>query len=164
VAEVAPGWIEYLGPAALPGTLELMSEMKRIFRALSIIAFSVGLVVIGVGAFFLKRLDNQAFGDPAVFYGSVHRYGSIVSTGVRICLVGCAAFALATDHMKGFRAARNCALIGVATLVFGIFLFPVHNASGAVYIYLLVVTFGASLIFVLVASGRWIWSSTHRNH
>jgi hypothetical protein len=158
------GSIEYLGPAALPGTLDLMSEMKRVFRTLSIIALSVGLVVIGVGAFFLKRLDDHALGDPAIFYGSVHRYGSIVSTGVLICLVGCAVFALATDHMKRLRAARNCALIGVATLVFGIFLFPVHNASGAVYVNLLGVTFGASLIFVLVASGRWIWYRTRQSH
>jgi hypothetical protein len=161
---MAHGWIEYLGPAALPRTLELMSEMKLIFHTLSIIAVSVGLVVIGVGAFLLKRLDHHAFGDPAVFYGSTHRYGSIVSAGVVICLAGCAAFALVTDHMKGLRAARNSALIGVATLIFGIFLFPVHNASGAVYIYLLVVTFGASLIFVLVTSGRWIWYRIHQNH
>jgi hypothetical protein len=141
-----------------------MSEMKSIFRTLSILALSVSLVVIGVGAFFLKRLDDHAFGDPAVFYGSSHRFGSIVSTGVLICLFGCAAFALATDHMKGLRAARNSALIGVATWIFGIFLIPVHNASGAVYVYLLVLTFGASLIFVLVASGRWIWYRIHKNH
>jgi hypothetical protein len=76
---------------------------------------------------------------------------------VLICLAGCAAFALAIDLMKGLRAARNSAVIGVATLIFGVFLFPVHDASGALYIYLLIVTFGASLIFVLVASGCWIW-------
>lgn len=83
------------------------------------VALSVGLVVIGVGAFFLKRLGDRAFGDPDIFYGSVHHYDSIVSIGVLICLAGCVALALATDHMKGFRAAGNSALIGVATLIIG---------------------------------------------
>jgi hypothetical protein len=139
---------------------EGMSKMKFILSALSILTLATGLAIVCVGAFFLKRLDDHAFGDPAVFYGAAHHYGSITSTGSIVCLIGCIGLALALDHTKGFHAAKNSALIAFATAIFGLFFFPIHNASGAVYSDLLFVTFGASLIFVLVASARWISSKT----
>jgi hypothetical protein len=137
-----------------------MSKMKFILAALSILTLATGLVIVCVGALFLKRLDGHAFGDPAVFYGAAHHYGSITSEGSIVCLIGCIGIALALGHAKGFHAAKNSALIGFATAIFGMFFFPIHNASGAVYFDLLFVTFGASLIFVLVASARWILFKT----
>jgi hypothetical protein len=89
VAEMAHRWIEHLDPTVLPGTLGLTSEMRLIFRTLSVIVMSVGFVVIGVGAFFLKRPGDRAFGDPAIFYVSVHHYDSVASIGVLIGLAGC---------------------------------------------------------------------------
>jgi hypothetical protein len=135
-----------------------MSGMKLILRTFSIVTLSVGFIVIGDGAFLLKRLGDHAFRDPNVFYGSLEHYAAITWTGVLMCLAACLGLALAADRMKGFRAARNSALIGVATLIFGIFLFPVHDPIGRVYGDLLCVTFGASLIFVLVASARWFFT------
>jgi multisubunit Na+/H+ antiporter MnhG subunit len=141
-----------------------MSGMKLILRTFSIVTLSVGFVVIGDGAFLLKRLGDHAFGDPNVFYGSLEHYAAITWTGVLMCLAACLGLALAADRMKGLRAARNSALIGLATLIFGIFLFPVHDPIGRVYGDLLCVTFGASLIFVSVASARWIWYRTRQSH
>lgn len=133
-----------------------MSKTELILSITSILTFSAGVAAIAVGAFFLKRLDERAFGDPIVFYAAVRHYGLIASMGCLLCLAGCVGFALAADQRKGFRAARNSALGGLATAMFGMFLFPIHNASGAVYFDLLAVTLGSSLIFLLVASIRWI--------
>lgn len=130
--------------------------MRFIYWA-SILILATGFAIFGVGAFYLKRLDDHAFGDPAVFYASANRYGSITSTGTLVCLAGCIGLAIALDHTKGFRAAKDAALIGLASAIFAGFIFPIHNASGAVYYDLLCVTFGASLIFTLVASARGIW-------
>ena len=134
--------------------------MKFILSALSIFILTTGLAIVCVGAFFLKRLDDHAFGDPAVFYGTAHHYGSITLMGSIVCLIGCIGLALALDHTKGLHAAKHSALIAFATAFFGLFVFPIHNASGAVYSDLLFVTFGASLIFVLVASARWLSCKT----
>jgi hypothetical protein len=79
--------------------------MKFILSALSILTLTAGLAIICVGAFFLKRLDDHAFGgDPAVFYGAAHHYGSITLKGSIVCLIGCIGLALALDHTKVFTA------------------------------------------------------------
>ena len=118
--------------------------MKFILFTLSILTLATGLAIVCVGAFFLKRLDDHAFGDPAVFYRAARHYGSITSTGSMVCLIGCIGLALALDHSKGFHAAKNSALIAFATAIFGLFFFPIHNASGAVYFDLLFVAFRIS--------------------
>jgi len=38
-----------------------MPKAKSVLFAASVAISSIGLVIIGVGAFFLKRLDDQAF-------------------------------------------------------------------------------------------------------
>jgi multisubunit Na+/H+ antiporter MnhG subunit len=80
--------------------------------------------------------------------------------GSIVCLIGCMGLALALDQMKGFRAAKNSALIGFATAILGLFFFPIHNVSIAVYFDLLFVTFGASLIFLVTATARSMSSKT----
>ena len=138
-----------------------MSKIKSVVSTASILTISAGLVVIIVGAFFLRRLDEHMYEHPTDFYDLSQHYGSIASAGAPVCLAGCIGLALALDYREGFYAGEWSAVIGFATAFLGLFLFPIHNASGAVYFTLLGVTFGASLIFCLVATIQYIWHKTH---
>jgi hypothetical protein len=133
-----------------------MPKAKSALFAASVAIISTGLVIIGVGAFFLKRLDDQAFGDPGVFYAAIRRYASVTSAGVLVCLAGCIAFAMVLDYKQGFRAGVISIFSAFAVAIFGLFLFPIHFPSGNVYFSLLGVTFGAALVFVSVGSIRYI--------
>jgi hypothetical protein len=141
-----------------------MSKAKSVLLAMSILIISAGFAVIGVGAFFLKRLDDHAFGDPTVFYAAARHYGLVTSAGVPVCLAGCLALAVTLDYKQGFRAGVTAIGSAFAVAIFGVFLFPIHFPSGAVYFNLLGVTFGASLVFFLLASVRYVWYRTHLVH
>jgi hypothetical protein len=141
-----------------------MSKIRSIVFAVSICTISVGLVVIAGGAILLRRLDQHMCEHAVDFYDLARRYDSITSAGAPACLLGCFGVALALGYKDGFKAGVGAAVIGFATAIFGLALFPIHNASGAVYFTLLLVMFGASLIFLLVASIRYIWDRSHSNH
>jgi hypothetical protein len=144
-----------------------MPKAKSVCLAAAVAIISTGLAIIGVGAFFLKRLDDHAFGDPGVFYAAVRHYASVTSAGVPVCLAGCIPLAIVLDYKQGFRAGLTSIFIGFATAIFGLFLFPIHFPSGAVYFSLLGVTFGASLVFVSVGSIRYFSNRirfTHGRH
>jgi hypothetical protein len=81
-----------------------MLKIKSILFTLSILAISAGLVVIAVGAFFLRRLDDHLFEHPIDFYALARHYGSIASAGAPACLAGCIGLALALERKKGFHA------------------------------------------------------------
>jgi len=132
-----------------------MPKAKSVLFGASVAIISTGLAIIGVGAFFQKRLDDHAFGDPGVFYAAVRHYASVTSAGVLVCLAGCIALAMVLDYKQGFRAGVTSIFIGSAVAIFGLFLFPIHFPSGDVYFSLLSVTFGASLVFVSVGSIRY---------
>jgi hypothetical protein len=133
-----------------------MSKAKCVLVAASVAIISTGLVIIGVGAFFLKGLDDHAFGDPSVFYAAVRHYASVTSAGVPVRLAGCIALAIVLDYKQGFRAGVTSVFIAFAVAIFGLFLFPIHFPSGAVYFSLLAVTLGASLVFFSVGSIRYL--------
>src|SRR6267143_4546210 len=82
----------------------LMPKAKSVLFAASVAIISTGLAIIGVGAFFLKRLDDHAFADPGVFYAAVRHYASVTSAGAIVCLAGCIALAMVLDYKQEFRA------------------------------------------------------------
>jgi hypothetical protein len=133
-----------------------MSKAKLTLSVVSILAISAGVAAIAVGAFLLKKLDDHAFGDPVAFYAAIRRGSWIASRGSVLCLAGSLGFALMADHRRGFRAARNSAFSCIASAILGLFVFPIHYPSGAVYFDILAVTLGTSLIFLSVASARWM--------
>src|SRR5579863_2853089 len=141
-----------------------MPKAKSVCLAAAVAIISTGLAIIGVGAFFLKRLDDHAFGDPGVFYAAVRHYASVTSAGVPVCLAGCIPLAIVLDYKQGFRAGLTSIFIGFAAAIFGLFLFPIHFPSGAVYFSLLGVTFGASLVFVSVGSIRYFSNRIRLTH
>jgi len=141
-----------------------MSKIRSTVFAVSVCTISVGLVVIAVGAILLRRLDQHMYEHAVDFYDLARRYDSITLAGAPVCLAGCFGVALALGCTDVFKAGVGAAVIGFATAVFGLALFPIHGASGAVYFTLLLVMFGASLIFLLVASVRSIWYRSHSNH
>ena len=114
-------------------------------------------MVIAAGAFLLRRLDDHIYEHAADFYELARRYGSITRAGAIACLVGCLGLALALDYRDGFKAGVASAIIGFSTAVFGLALFPIHQASGAVYFILLSTMFSASLAFIALASVRYVW-------
>ena len=61
-----------------------MPKAKSVLFAASAAIISTGFTIIGVGAFFLRRLDDHAFGDPGVFYAAVRHYASVTSAGVLV--------------------------------------------------------------------------------
>jgi len=141
-----------------------MPRAKSVLFAASVAIISAGFAIIGVGAFFLKGLDNHAFGDPGVFYAAVRHYASLTSAGVLVCLAGCMALAMVLDYKKGFRAGVTSIFIALAVAIFGLFLFPIHFPSGNVYFSLLGVTFGASLVFVSVGTIRYFSNRIRLTH
>ncbi len=135
--------------------------VKTVLRTAAVVVISTGLSVIAVGAFFLKKLDDHAYGDPGVYYSSVRHYASISDAGALICFAGFIALAMTQDYKEGFRAAVTSAVVGFATVVLGLFLFPIHNASGGVYFILVSVAFGASVAFLFAACVRYIYYRIH---
>jgi hypothetical protein len=94
-------------------------------------------------------------------------HASVTSAGVPVCLAGCIALAILLDYKQGFRAGVTSIFIAFAVAMFGLFLFPIHFPSGAVYFSLLGVTFGASFVFVSVGSIRYFSNRirfTHGKH
>ena len=60
--------------------------------------------VIAAGAVLLKRLDDHV-GEPAVdYYDLARRYGSLTSTGARVCLAGWMGLAPTLGHRQAFYA------------------------------------------------------------
>lgn len=137
-----------------------MPKAKSVLLAVSVAIISTGLAITGVGAFFLKRLDDHVLGDPNAFYAAVRHYASLTSAGVPVCLAGCIALAIVLDYKQGFRAAVISMFTALAVAILGLFLFPIHFPSGNAYFSLLGITFGASLVFVSVGSIRYLSDRT----
>lgn len=81
-----------------------MPKAKSVLFAASVAIISTGFAIIGVGAFFLRRLDDHAFGDPGVFYAAVRHYASVNSAGVLVCLGGVHCL----SHGAGLQAGISC--------------------------------------------------------
>jgi len=136
---------------------------KSAVASISVLALSVGIAMMGVAAVFLRRLDDRAFGDPVPFYASVRHYGSLGWHGALIALAGCVGLALLLDWKKGFQAATICGLSGFLVLTLGLYVFPIHFPSGAMYLSLLTFTSGACAAFALTATARYVWFRTHQS-
>ena len=80
-----------------------------------------------------------------------------------MCLGACVGLASVVHYGRGLRVAGWSAAVGFATMIFGLFLFPIHSASGAVYFNLLAVAFRTSLIFLLIAAVRYAWYRMHKS-
>jgi hypothetical protein len=141
-------------------TMSRMSIKSFVFAA-SVLVAAAGLVIIAAGAVFLGRLDDRILEHAVDYYTLARHYGSITSIGALVCLFGCIGLASALPRRRGLYAAGWSAAVGFATMIFGLVLFPIHLASGAVYFDLLAVAFGASLIFLSVAAVRYAWYRTH---
>ena len=139
-------------------------NLKSVIFAVSLCTISAGTVMIAVGAFHLHHLDDHISEHAADFYDLARQFGSMVAAGARICFAGCLCLTLILDHKECLRAGLRSAVIGLTTTIFGLFLFPIHYASGAVYSVLLSLMFGSSLMFLSVALFRYLWhgKSSHR--
>lgn len=135
-----------------------MRRANPIVFAISIGTLGLGLFVIAVGAFFLGDLDNRMGGDPATFHQLVMYYAWITLAGTLVCVSGCLGLALPLSHREGFRVGVGFTFLGLIWMIGGLSLFSLHDASGAVYFALLASLFGASVVFLSVASIRYVWA------
>ena len=140
-----------------------MQKHKSAVASISVLAMLLGMVMMGIAALFLRRLDDHAYGDPVQFYASARHYGSMGWNGALVGLAGCVGLALLLDWRKGVQAAALCGALAFFTLTFGLYVFPTHFASGAMYFSLLLFTLGACVAFGLTATARYVWYRTHQN-
>lgn len=135
-------------------------KITSVVLTFSVLTIAAGLMIIAAGAVFLGRLDDHMGEHAKDYYALARQYASLTSTGALVCLTGCIGLALALKHSRGFCVGAWSAAIGFATAIYGLFLFPIHSASGIVYVNLMAVMFGASLIFFSVAGVRYLWYRT----
>ena len=136
-----------------------MKPAIRVFVfVVSILVLAAGIAIIATGTVFLERLDDHMSEHAADYLALARHYGSITAEGTLACLCGCAGLALVLNQGQGFRAAGWSAALGLASMFFGLFLFSIHSASGAVYFCLVAAWFGAAAIFLLAASVRYVRS------
>jgi hypothetical protein len=123
----------------------------------------MGMTMMGIATLFLRRLDDHAFGDPGQFYASLRHYGALGWNGALVGLGGCVGLALLLDWKKNFQAAKICGIVALLSLTFGLFVFPIHFPSGAMYFSLLTLTSGACITFVLAGAARYMWCRTRQS-
>ncbi len=140
-----------------------MHKLRSVVAMLAVLVALVGMTMMGIAALFLRRLDDHAFGDPVQFYASSRHYGTLGWNGALVGLAGCVGLALLLDWKKGFQAAKICGVVAFLSLTFGLYVFPIHFPSGAMYFSLLTFTSGACLAFALAATARKIWCRTHQS-
>jgi hypothetical protein len=131
--------------------------------SVSVTALLVGIAMMGVAAMFLRRLDDRAFGDPAVFYASTRHYGLLGWRGALVSLAGSIGLALLLDWKIAYRAAALCGVLFFFSASFGLYVFPIHFPSGAIYFSLLVFTSGACVAFAVSATTRCLWFRAHQS-
>lgn len=141
----------------------VMQKLKPVFATLAVLVSLVGMTMMGIAALFLRRLDDHAFGDPAQFYASSRHYGSLGWNGALVGLAGCVGLALLLDWKKGFQAAKVSGVLALLSLTFGLYVFPIHFPSGAMYFPLLIFTSGTCLAFALAAAARWMRCRTQQS-
>ena len=140
-----------------------MHKLRSVVAMLTVLLLLVGMTMMGFAALFLHRLDNHAFGDPVQFYASSRHYSALGWHGALVGLAGCVGLALLLDCKKNFQAAKICGVVAFLSLTFGLFVFPTHFPSGAMYFSLLTFTSGACVAFALAATTRFMWWRTHQS-
>lgn len=139
-----------------------MHQLRSVVAALAVFVSLAGMAMMAVAALFLRRLDDHAFGDPSQFYAASRHYGALGWNGAVIGLAGCVGLAAILDWKKSFRAAQISGVVAFLSLTIGLFVFPIHFPSGAMYFSLLTFTSGACIAFALAATARYMWRRTHQ--
>ena len=140
-----------------------MHKLRSVVATLAVSASLMGMTMMGIATFFLRRLDDHSYGDPVQYYASARHYGSMGWNGALVGLAGCVGLALLPDWRKDIQAAALCGALAFFTLTFGLYVFPIHFASGAMYFSLLLFTFGACVAFGLTATARYVWYRTRQS-
>jgi hypothetical protein len=133
-----------------------MQKLRSVVATLAVLVLFVGMTMMGIAALFLHRLDDHAFGDPVQFYASSRQYGALGWSGALVGLAGCVGLALLLDWKKSFQAAKILGVVAFLSLTFGLYVFPIHLPSGAMYFSLLAFTSGACIAFALAATARYL--------
>lgn len=147
----------------LCGRSIVMHKLRIVLATLATLVSLMGMSMMAIAAHFLWILDDHAFGDPVPFYLSLRHYGALGWHGALVGLGGCTVLALLLHWKKSFQAAKICGVGAFLSLTFGLFFFPTHFPSGAMYFSLLTFTSGACVAFALTATARYMWFRTHRN-
>jgi hypothetical protein len=140
-----------------------MHMFRSVVATLAVSAWLVSMTMMGIATLFLRRLDDHAFGDPVQFYASLRHYGALGWNGALVGLGGCVGLALLLDWKKNSQAAKICGGLAFLSLTFGLYVFPIHFPSGAMYFSLLTLTSGACIAFALAAAVRYMWWRTHHS-
>jgi hypothetical protein len=140
-----------------------MHKLRSVVATLAVLVSLVGMTMMAIAAIFLRRLDDHAFGDPVQFYASSRHYGALGWNGALVGLAGCVGLALLLEWKKNFQAAKICGVLAFLSLTFGLYVFPIHFPSGAMYFSLLTFTSGACIAFALAATARYMWCRTHQS-
>lgn len=140
-----------------------MHKLRSVLAMLAAVVLLMGMSMMGIAAHFLWILDDHAFGDPVPFYASLRHYGALGWHGALVGLAGCAGLALLLHWQKSFQAAKICGVGAFLSLTLGLFFFPIHFPSGAMYFSLLILTSGACVAFALAATVRYMWCQTHES-
>jgi hypothetical protein len=139
-----------------------MHKLRPVVAVLAVLVSLVGMTMMGIATLFLRRLDDHAFGDPFQFYASSRQYGTLGWKGALVGLAGCVGLALLLDWRRNFQAAKICGVVAFLSLTLGLYVFPIHFPSGAMYFSLLTFTSGACIAFALAATVRYMWCRTHQ--
>lgn len=140
-----------------------MHKLRLVLATLAVFVSLIGMSMMGIATHFLWILDDHAFGDPVPFYASLRHYGALGWYGALVGLAGCAGLALLLHWKKSFQAAKICGVGALLSLTFGLFFFPIHFPSGAMYFSLLTFTSGAAAAFALAATARYMWWRMHHS-
>jgi hypothetical protein len=140
-----------------------MHKLRLVVATLAVSASLMGMTMMGIAGLFLRGLDDRAFGDPVQFYASLRHYGALGWNGALVALGGCVGLALLLDWKKNFQAAKICGAVAFLSLTVGLYVFPIHFPSGAMYFSLLTFTSGACIAFALAATVRYMWGRTRRS-
>lgn len=141
----------------------VMHKLRLVLAILAVLVSLTGMTMMAISAHFLWILDGHAFGDPVPFYASLRKYGALGWHGALVGLGGCAGLALLLHWKESFEAAKICGVGVFLSLTFGLFFFPIHFPSGAMYFSLLAFTSGACVTFGLAATARYIRCRTHQS-
>jgi hypothetical protein len=140
-----------------------MHKLRSVVATLAVSASLMGMTMMGIATFFLRRLDDHAFGDPVQFYASLRHYGALGWNGALVGLGGCVGLALLLDWKKNLQAAKICGVVALLSPTFGLYVFPIHFPSGAMYFSLLTFTSGACIAFALAAAAGYNWFRTRQS-
>lgn len=141
----------------------VMHKLRLVLAVLAASMSLMGMSMMAIAARFLWILENSASGDMGPFYTSLRHYGALGWHGALVGLGGCAALAVLLHWKKSFQAAKISGVGAFLSLTFGLFFFPIHFPSGAMYFSLLTFTSGACAAFALAGTARYMWFRTHQS-